>query len=420
MTAVGTLQRRLGTGDAVTLGVAAMVGAGVFTVFAPAAGAAGGLVLVALALAAFVAFCNAASTAQLAAAHPVAGGAYAYGRAELGPWWGFLAGWSFVLGKTASIGAMALAFAAYAVPSAWQRPVALAALAALTAVTLLGITRTATVARVLIALAVAGIVLALALSLPAWRPDGIAAAPAAADASSAVYGVLQAASLIFFAFAGYARIATLGEEVRDPARTIPRAIGISFGIAFLLYAAVAVVLLGVLGDELPEASAPLSAAVTAAEAEAAVPAVVVAAAVASLGSLLALLAGVGRTALAMARERDLPAPLAAVSARTASPWVAQLVVAAAAAVLILVADLRTAVGFSSFGVLLYYGVANLAAVRQSAAARRYPRALSAAGLVGCLVLAVTVPLPALVAGAAVLLAGVLGRLAVRALSARRR
>ncbi|MCU1437999.1 MAG: family permease [Naasia sp.] len=398
------LRRELGTGDAVAIGLAAMVGAGVFTVFAPAAAAAGGLLLLALAVAAVVAFCNAASTAQLAAAHPVAGGAYAYGRAELGPWAGFLAGWAFVVGKTASIAAMALTFAVYVAPGPWQRPVALAALAGLTALTLFGVTRTARAARVLVALAVAGIVLALGAALPGFTVSRLAL-PAPSDA----YGVLQGAALIFFAFAGYARIATLGEEVRDPARTIPRAIGAAFVLAVALYAAVAVVLLGVLGGNLPASTAPLADAAGAAGAKWALPAVALAAAVASLGSLLTLLAGVGRTALAMARERELPIGLAAVSGRTAAPWAAQLAVAVAAAGLLLAADLRVVIGFSSFGVLLYYAVANLAALRQRSA-QRYPRAIPVVGLAGCLALAATVPAPALVAGVAVLLVGALGRL----------
>src|SRR5215211_5040475 len=144
------LARRLGTGDAVVIGLASMIGAGVFTAFAPAAAAAGSALLLGLALAAIVAFCNATSTAQLAAVHPVSGGAYTYGRAELGPWWGFLAGWSFVLGKTASVGAMGLTVGAYLAPPGWGRAFAVAAVVAVTAVNLLGVTRTATAARVLV------------------------------------------------------------------------------------------------------------------------------------------------------------------------------------------------------------------------------------------------------------------------------
>ena len=149
----GPLARRLGTGDAVVVGLCAMVGAGVFSVFAPAAEAAGAGLLVGLALAAVVATCNAVASAQLAMTYPTSGGTYVYGREVLGPWWGFLAGWGFVVGKTASCAAMAMTFAAYALPDAGygQRGAAVSRGGALlTAANLRGITRTATVARVLL------------------------------------------------------------------------------------------------------------------------------------------------------------------------------------------------------------------------------------------------------------------------------
>ncbi|WP_210505250.1 APC family permease [Naasia sp. SYSU D00057] len=397
------LARRLGTADAVVLGLASMIGAGVYTAFAPAAAAAGSALLVGLAIAALVAFCNATSTAQLAAVHPVSGGAYAYGRAELGPWWGFLAGWSFVLGKTASVGAMGLTVGVYLAPAGWERAVGVAAVLGVTAVNLRGVTRTAAAARVLVTVAVAGVILAILAGAAA--AGGPVANPGALDGGA--YGVLQSAGLLFFAFAGYARIATLGEEVRDPAHTIPRAIVLALGATVLLYATVAVTLLLALGpDGLARSSAPLQAAADAAGWGWAVPVLGVTAAVAALGSLLALTAGLGRTVLAMARERDLPAPLAAVSSATAVPARAQLAVAAAACLLLLVADLRTAIGFSSFGVLLYYLVANLAAFRQTGGARRYPRVLQVIGAAGCVLLALTVPPAGLAAGAAVLLVGV--------------
>jgi len=129
--------------DAVHIGVGSMVGAGLFTAFAPAAAAAGALLLLALGVAAVVAFCNATSSAQLAAQYPTSGGTYVYGRERLGPWLGFIAGWGFVIGKTASCAAMAMTFAAYVVPGAWQRPVAIGAVIALATVNYHGVTRTA-------------------------------------------------------------------------------------------------------------------------------------------------------------------------------------------------------------------------------------------------------------------------------------
>ena len=404
------LARRLGTGDAVVIGLSSMVGAGVFAAFAPAAAAAGSALLVGLALAAVVAYCNAVASAQLAAEYPTSGGTYIYGRERLGAWWGFLAGWGFVIGKTASCAAMALTFAAYALPgSGWlQRAVGAAAVAALTLVNLRGITRTAGVARVL----VSGSFVALALVVLVALASGTASAAnlAPGDAPSGPVGVLQAAGLLFFAFAGYARIATLGEEVRDPARTIPRAIPLALGIAVVVYAAVGASALAILGpSRLAVAAAPLAAVVDAAGAAWAEPIVRIGATVASLGALLALIAGIGRTALAMGRHGDLPRLLGDVDPRQQVPRNAELAVAAAVVLLVALTDLRNAIGFSSFGVLVYYGIANAAAFTQRAPHRRWPRLLNVAGGVGCALLAVSLPPSAVIAGAAVLTLGVAGR-----------
>ncbi len=243
------LARRLGLGDAVLIGLGSMIGAGVFSVFGPAAGAAGSGLLLALVVAAVVAFANAVASAQLAAAYPTSGGTYLYGRERLGPWWGFAAGWSFVIGKTASCAAMALTFAAYALPgSGWsQRVLAVGAVVALAALNYRGITRTALLTRILVAavLVVLTVTVAVLLASDAVDVGRIGGPAGLLDAGP--YGILQAAGLLFFAFAGYARIATLGEEVRDPARTIPRAIPIALGLTVALYAVLAVTLLVTVG-----------------------------------------------------------------------------------------------------------------------------------------------------------------------------
>jgi len=224
------------------------------------------------------------------------------------------------------------------------------------------------------------------------------------------YGVLQAAGLLFFAFAGYARIATLGEEVRDPERTIPRAIPLALGLAVAVYAVVAVTLLLVLGAAgIAATAAPVVAAVEAGTWSELVPVVRIGAAAASLGALLALIAGVSRTVLAMARENDLPRWLSAVHPRFRVPHRAELALAGAVCLLVLTVDLRGAIGFSSFGVLLYYVVANLAAFTQSADRRRWPRWLQVSGALGCLVLVATLPWTSVAAGAAVFAVGVVYR-----------
>jgi APA family basic amino acid/polyamine antiporter len=417
------LERRLGLGDAIVVGLGSMIGAGVFSAFAPAAAAAGSGLLVGLGLAAGVAYCNAVASAQLAAQYPTSGGTYVYGRERIGEWAGFVAGWGFVIGKTASCAAMALTFGAYAVNGpAWaQRLAGLGAVVTLAALNYRGISRTAQAARALVAasvLALLIVVLAIATSGEA-SGDGLRGVGSLGDGG--LYGVLQAAALLFFAFAGYARLATLGEEVRDPERTIPRAITLALAIAVGLYLLVAVASLAAIGPEaLAASSRPLATAVEAVGAAWALPVVRVGAALASLGALLALIAGVGRTTLAMARNADLPRWLSSVHPSYRVPDHATLAVAAAVSVLVLTTDLRGAIGFSSFGVLVYYAVANASAYTQTADHRRWPRALNAVGLVACLTLVVTLPWTAVLAGLVMFAIGIAGRSLARALHPRPR
>ncbi|WP_431928867.1 APC family permease [Nonomuraea jabiensis] len=401
------LSRRLGTTDAVVVGLSAMIGAGVFAAFAPAAAAAGGWLPVALVLAGVVAYCNATSSARLAALYPESGGTYVYGRRRLGPLWGYLAGWGFTVGKTASCAAMALTFGAYLAP-ALARPLAVGAVAALTAVSLYGVRRSAGVARVIVVfvLAVLAAVVVTGLLGDDTATFGWFAYVPLPAVQVDVWGVLQAAGLLFFAFAGYARIATLGEEVRDPARTIPRAVGIALGITFVVYALVAVAALRALGPELlARSAAPLADVVREAGAPWLAPVVGAGAAVAALGALMALLLGVSRTVLAMARERDLPGALAVVDPVRQVPRRAELAVAAAVIVLLLVADLRGAIGFSSFGVLVYYGIANACALTLDREEGAPPRPVAGLGLGLCVLLAATLPAASVLAGLAVFAVG---------------
>ncbi len=389
-----SLQRRLGTADGVVIGLGSMIGAGVFVVFGPAASAAGPALLISLAVAAIVAYCNATSSARLAARYPLSGGTYVYGRERLGAFWGYLAGWSFVAGKTASCAAMALTVGLYLWP-AHAHAVAVAAVAALTAVNYRGVQKSALLTRLIVTVVIAvlaGVVATVALS---GRAD-----PARITLTGGhLSGVLQAAGLLFFAFAGYARIATLGEEVRDPARAIPRAIGLSLGIALAVYVAVAVTVLAVLGPALATSRAPLADVVHAVGADWFEPVVRIGAAVAALGSLLSLILGVSRTGLAMARDGHLPSALAAVHPRFGVPHRAEVAVGVLVAVVAAVADVRAAIGFSSFLVLLYYAVANASAWTLDRSIGR--RAIPALGLAGCLLLAFYLPSGSVLAGAAV-------------------
>jgi APA family basic amino acid/polyamine antiporter len=406
------LQRRLGVFDATAIGLGSMLGAGVFVVFSPATALAGSLMFISVLVAGAIAYCNAVASAQLAAKYPASGGTYVYGRKQLGEWPGFIAGWGFVTGKTASCAAMALTFGHYVAP-AYATPVALAAVVALTGVNLLGITRTALLTRILLAVVLSTLVFVAVASIVGPHAASSAGTAHAGSTVGSAWGILPAAGLVFFAFAGYARIATLGEEVRNPTVTIPRAILAALGAAFVIYLGLALLLLWHLTPgQLSESLSPLLDAVKISGLSAGAPFVQAGAAAASLGALLALITGVGRTTLAMARERDLPAPLARVGGRHTVPYLAELSVAAAVIVLLLTTNVLTVVGFSSFGVLIYYSVTNAAAFTLSERPRHAPKWLNAAGFVGCLILAATLPATSVLVMAAVLAAGMAGRLVV--------
>lgn len=398
----GELRRSLGVFDAVAIGLGSMIGAGIFAALGPAARAAGSGLLLGLAVAAVVAYCNATSSARLAARYPASGGTYVYGRERLGDFWGYLAGWGFVVGKAASCAAMALTVGAYVWPGQ-AHAVAVAAVVALTAVNYAGVQKSAWLTRIVVALVLA--VLA-AVIVAAFTAAGAGADPFRLTGATAG-GVVQAAGLLFFAFAGYARIATLGEEVRDPARTIPRAIPLALSIALAVYALVAVAALSVLGPtRLAQSAAPLVETARAAGAGWLVPLVQAGAAVAALGSLLALILGVSRTTLAMARDRHLPHALAAVHPRFQVPHCAELLIGVVVAILAATTDLRDAIGFSSFAVLIYYAIANASAFTLGPDEGRPPRVIPVIGLLGCMVLAFAMPALSVLSGVAVLGIGV--------------
>jgi basic amino acid/polyamine antiporter, APA family len=397
-----TLGRRLGVFDAVVIGLGSMIGAGVFSAYAPAAATAGSGLLIGLGIAALVAYCNATSSARLAALYPQSGGTYVYGRERLGPFWGYLAGWGFIVGKTASCAAMALTFAAYVSPS-HARLVGVGAVIVLTLINYRGIQKSARLTGVIVVITLATLIFVVVACLGGGQASGDHLLP---FPGGSAYGILQSAGLLFFAFAGYARIATLAEEVKDPARTIPRAISLALMITLIVYAFVAVAaLLAVGAAALASTSAPLLVAVQAGSFRQFAPVVQVGGAIAALGSLLALILGVSRTTFAMARDRYLPGFLDTVHPKYEVPHRAELAVGAVVVILVATLDLRGAIGFSSFAVLAYYAIANASASTLTAAENRPARWIPILGLAGCITLAITLPLTSVLAGAGVLIIG---------------
>jgi basic amino acid/polyamine antiporter, APA family len=389
-----SVQRRLGTADAVVLGLAAMLGTGVFAVWAPAAAAAGSWLPLAVLLAGVIALCNAVSTADLAAAYPESGAGYVYGRHRLGPAAGRLAGVAFLTGKSASAAAAAGVFGSYVLP-AQPLPTAIAAVVAATALNVAGVRWTARAAYALVGGTLAVLLVVVAVGLFGSGGTEVASAATAESAPVAVRGGLlgvgTAAGLVFFAFAGYARIATLGEEVRNPERTLPRAILIALGAALVTYLLVAVALLVGLGPErLAVESAPLVALVDTGRASAVGVLVRVGAAVAAGSALLTVLIGLSRMELAMARRGELPPALAVVGAR-GTPWRADLAGGLVVIVIAVLAGPVAAIAVSACSVLVYYAVINLSALRLPLGQRNWLGWTAGLGVVGCLVLALLLP-----------------------------
>lgn len=382
------LRREVGVFGAVLLGLGSIMGTGVFVSLAIGAQLAGAWVVGALAVAGVLAACNALSSAQLAAAHPVSGGTYEYGYRYLGPSSGFTAGWMFLLAKSASAATAALGFAGYALgfviesPEWWQT-VGLAALVVvvLSGCVLAGIRRSNILNALLVFMTLGALACFVGLAA-IRRDDGVAFE----GEMPGLPGFLEACALMFVAYTGYGRIATLGEEVREPRRTIPRAIGLTIVVTFVVYLAVA--LAGVAGGGATaflSSGAPLESAARAMGSEGVALAVAVGACVAMLGVLLNLILGLSRVLLAMGRRGDAPGVFARV--RGGSPVPAVIGVGAVIAGLTLIGDVKTTWSFSAFAVLVYYAITNVCALRLPAGDRLYPRAASWLGLGGCLGLA---------------------------------
>ncbi|MEQ9435298.1 APC family permease [Hyphomonas sp.] len=390
------MDRSVGLRGAVLLGLGSILGTGVFVSLGLAVGVTGTWAVPALCLAALLAGLNALSSAQLAANHPVSGGTYAYGYRYLSPEFGFGAGLAFLLAKSASAAAAAIGLAGYVLAGLGIGPaltslVASITVLAMTALVLLGLRRANPVNAVLVSitLGVLTLLAIMALAAPAAPQDP---APAARFAPA---GFLEATALLFVAFTGYGRIATLGEEVRAPRRTIPRAIILTLIISTCLYLAILLGGLNVLGPAqfagaTASTAAPLQAVAGRLDAPWLGPLVVVAAVTAMAGVLLNLILGLSRVVLSMGREGDLPARLGQLD-RTGQPLPATLCVGAVVALIAALGGLELVWSFSAFTVLLYYAVTNLAALRLSRAERLYPPIVPALGLLGCLGLAIWLP-----------------------------
>ncbi|MEB3885881.1 amino acid permease [Lyngbya sp. CCY1209] len=411
------LKRELGVFGATLMGLGSILGTGVFVSIGIAAGISGPAVILAIALAAMVAVANGLSSAQLAANHPVSGGTYEYGYRYLTPELGFVAGWMFLLAKSASAATAALGFSGYVLNASGGEgvsvPLALAAVAGLTAVVLGGLRRSniANIAIVSITL----------LSLSVFILSGLPVALSAAGSDrltpffpveNPVAALLQGTALMFVAYTGYGRIATLGEEVREPRRTIPRAIIVTMSVTMVLYVGVAWVAVATAGAA-GLGAAPLEVASRAFGVPGLPQLVALGAIAAMLGVLLNLILGLSRVLLAMGRRGDMPARVGRLNASGTTPTAAVVVMGTTIALLVLIGNLKITWSLSAFNVLIYYGITNWAALRLSPEERLYPRWIAGVGLAACFFLAFWVEWRIWVAGVLAIAIGALWRAIVR-------
>ena len=403
-----TLKPQLSLFEAITTGLAAILGAGIFAIIAPAAGLAGPAILVSFCIAAFVALCNALSSVQLAAAFPRSGGTYEFGRRMLGERWGYIAGWMFLVANTVGPGVSALAFGSY-LSAVWpvipERVAAIGIAAVIILLDAWGIRRSVRITSIIVVLSIASLLAVAIIGLPSAHLANFSP-----FAPAGVIGVLRATGLLFFAYTGYSRIATLVEEVRNPKRTIPRASVIALGTVSLLYLFVAGTAIAVLGASgVASSSSPLEAMMIAVGSGFGVALVVGGALLTTFNEGLSDLLGVSRVAFAMGRESDLPQGLAKLGGDK-NPWRSVIFVGAITLVVAAFAPLETAVAVSSFGTLLYYSITNVSALKLPSAQRSFPRALAVAGLVGCLGLAFLLPIEYVIIGLVILAVGLAFRI----------
>ena len=406
------LRRDLGLLDAVGIGLGAIVGAGIFVVTGVAAGIAGPALLLGLGIAGVAATCNALSSAQLAAVYPQAGGTYEYGYRVLSPWAGYVAGWMFLASKIAAAGTVALGLAGYLdalVPGVHPRWIAVGAILAFTVLNYFGVKRSSRVNLGIVAISLGALILFVGTGIPAFDPANLRP-----FSPAGWRGTLEAAAILFFAYTGYARIATLAEEVRDPARTIPRAIMITLGGAIILYAAVALIAVGAVGAaQMAASAAPLQVAAQAFPVSGIATVVSIGGVTAMLGVILSQLLGLSRMGFAMARRGDLPRMVGAIHPVTGVPGRAVLLVGGIAAVVAATGSLRGVAAAASFAILIYYGIANAAALRMPSEAKLVHDGVPLLGLVACITLALALPGPVILTGLTVLSVGVLVRLVLR-------
>ena len=416
MSKPNSLKRVLGLNDAVGVGLGAIIGAGIFVVTGVAAGVSGASFIVGLMIAGLIASFNGLSSAQLAAVYPQSGGTYEYGYQLLNPSFGFSAGWMFIISKLSAAGIVAIGFGSYfhqLVPAFTPLTYSIVAVVVLTIANLVGIKKAGTVNQI--------IVLVTLLSLLYFIVGGIGSVKASNFTPFAPFGIMgiaESTAILFFAFTGYARIATLAEEVVEPKKTIPRAVIITITSAIVLYAAVSVVATGAIGAEgMSQSKSPLQVASEAMSAPAISVIITIGASTAMLGVLLSQILGISRMLLAMGRRNDLPHLFEKIHSKTSVPHIGILFTSVVILAITTLGTFDFVVRAATFTILLYYSITNIAAIRQPNQQQLYSKVIPYLGLVGCVAMSISLPLNVIISGVALLAIGFAMRYFVKRFSA---
>jgi len=398
------LIRSLTLKDAVGIGLGAIIGAGIFVVTGIAAGVSGPAFIIGLLAAGIIATFNALSSAQLAASYPHSGGTYEYGYILINPAFGFSAGWMFLISKLAAAGVVAIGFGSYFYQLVLvSSPITFSILAVilLTGANYFGIKKAGTLNLVIVSITILSLLYLVFSGILQVRPENFKP-----FASFGVLGVAQAADLLFFAFTGYARIATLAEEVSEPKKTIPRAIVITIIAAVILYMAISIVAIGVIGAEnMAHSKSPLQVVANALTTPAVGIIITIGASAAMLGVLLSQILGVSRMMLAMGRRGDLPPFFKTIHNRYRVPHVGIVITGVVILLLTVLGSFEFIVRAATFTILLYYSITNIAAIKQPKEERMYGRFIPICGLLGCLIMSVSLPFNVVISGIGLLLAG---------------
>lgn len=412
------LLRSLTLKDAVGIGLGAIIGAGIFVVTGIAAGVSGPAFLVGLLIAGIVATFNALSSAQLASKYPFSGGTYEYGYILINPVFGFSAGWMFLVSKLAGAGFVAIGFGSYfyqLVPITSPITFSVLAVFFLTGANYFGIKKAGILNLVIVTITLLSLTYLAFSGIPEVNFENFKP-----FAPFGISGIAEAAALLFFAFTGYGRIATLAEEVGNPKKTIPKAIIITIVIAILLYSVISVVAIGVIGtQDMASSTSPLQVVADALTTPAISSIVTIGASTAMLGVLLSQILGISRVMLAMGRRNDLPPFFKRIHKRYRVPHIGILITGGIILVLTLIGSFEFIVRASTFTILLYYSITNIAAIKQPKKDRMYGKLIPILGLIGCLAMSVSLPVNVILLGFGLLVVGFVIRFLVHRVYANR-